>query len=127
MAKDPSEITYFVVNERSTHNDTPSYAESSKTFLVTKGKLESKVWLDHSAYFPGNTVVAKVETNNTSVKPTNSLKVRTEKSRTCFQSVSIVAVLRCERVALALSEWINVWVLMVAYDSLVPGDSCADS
>lgn len=53
----------------------PSFGENNKTFLFTKGRLSAKVWLDKNAYFPGNTVIAKLEANNTSVKPTNRLNV----------------------------------------------------
>jgi len=47
--------------------------------LFTKGRLVAKVLLDKNIYFPGNTVIARVEANNTSVKPTNSLNVRVYK------------------------------------------------
>jgi len=69
----------FVVNEKFDKMLQPSYAENSKTFMFTKGRLIAKVWLDKNCYFPGNTVIAKLEANNTSVKPTNSLKVRVYK------------------------------------------------
>jgi len=47
----------------------------TKHFLLTPGKLHCKVWLDKNIYFPGNTVIAKLEANNTSVKPTNKINV----------------------------------------------------
>lgn len=65
----------FVVNERSDRELAPSYAENRKTFLTAKGSLGVKVSLDANCYFPGNTVVAKLEANNTSVKKTNYVYV----------------------------------------------------
>jgi len=65
----------FVVNEKFDKLLQPSFGENNKTFLFTKGRLSAKVWLDKNAYFPGNTVIAKLEANNTSVKPTNRLNV----------------------------------------------------
>jgi len=65
----------FVVNEKFDQNVQPSYGENSKTFMFTSGRLAARVWLDKNVYFPGNTVIAKLEANNTSVKPTNSLNV----------------------------------------------------
>jgi hypothetical protein len=70
----------FVVNEKFDKMLQPSFAENSKTFMFTKGKLSARVWLDKNCYFPGNTVIAKLEANNTSVKPTNSLNVKVYKS-----------------------------------------------
>jgi len=66
----------FVVNEKFDKLLQPSFGENSKTFLLTSGRLTAKVWLDKNAYFPGNTVIARLEANNTSVKPTNRLNVR---------------------------------------------------
>jgi hypothetical protein len=37
----------------------PSYSENHKSFLLTKGKLHAKVWLDKNIYFPGNENVLK--------------------------------------------------------------------
>jgi len=65
----------FVINEKFDQMVQPSYAENSKTFMFTSGRLVARVWLDKNVYFPGNTVIAKLEANNTSVKPTNSLNV----------------------------------------------------
>jgi len=65
----------FVMNEKFDSYVQPSYSENSKTFMFTKGRLVARVWLDKNVYFPGNTVIAKLEANNTSVKPTNSLNV----------------------------------------------------
>jgi len=65
----------FVVNEKFDRTVQPSYGENNKTFLLTKGRLTAKVWLDRNAYFPGNTVVARLEANNTSTKPTTKLNV----------------------------------------------------
>lgn len=69
----------FVVNEKFDSYVQPSFGENSKTFMFTKGRLSAKVWLDKNIYFPGNTVIAKLEANNTSVKPTNSLNVKVYK------------------------------------------------
>jgi hypothetical protein len=66
----------FVVNERSNRELAPSYAENKKTFLTAKGSLGVKVTLDANTYFPGNTVLAKMEANNTSVKKTNHVFVK---------------------------------------------------
>jgi len=66
----------FVVNEKFDQYVQPSYGENSKTFMFTSGRLTAKVWLDKNVYFPGNTVIAKLEANNTSVKPTTSLNVK---------------------------------------------------
>jgi len=66
----------FIVNEKSVRDLQPSYAENSKTFMFTKGKLAIKVWLDSHTYFPGNTVLAKMEANNTSTKHTRKLWVK---------------------------------------------------
>jgi len=65
----------FVVNEKFDQYVQPSYGENNKTFLLTKGRLTAKVWLDKNVYFPGNTVIARLEANNTSVKPTNKVNV----------------------------------------------------
>jgi hypothetical protein len=65
----------FVINEKFDQSVQPSFSQNSKTFLFTKGKLDCKVWLDKNVYFPGNTVIARMEANNTSVKPTNRLNV----------------------------------------------------
>jgi len=70
----------FVVNEKFNNLLQPSYGENSKTFLLTSGRLTAKVWLDKNAYFPGNTVIARLEANNTSVKPTNRLNVKVVRS-----------------------------------------------
>eukprot|EP01116_Phalansterium_solitarium_P008623 TRINITY_DN22564_c0_g1_i1.p1 TRINITY_DN22564_c0_g1~~TRINITY_DN22564_c0_g1_i1.p1 ORF type:complete len:461 (-),score=135.17 TRINITY_DN22564_c0_g1_i1:174-1505(-) len=67
---------HFVINERFDQLVQPSYGENHKTFLFTPGKLHCKVWLDKNVYFPGNTVIAKLEANNTSTKPTNRLVVK---------------------------------------------------
>jgi len=67
---------HFVINERFDKALQPSYGENSKTFLLAKGKLSAKVWLDKNCYFPGNTVLARLEANNTSVKPTNKVNVK---------------------------------------------------
>jgi len=69
----------FVVNEKFDQYVQPSFGENSKTFMFTSGRLSAKVWLDKNIYFPGNTVIAKLEANNTSVKPTNSLNVKVYK------------------------------------------------
>lgn len=63
----------FVVNEKSDRALAPSYASNSKTFAFTKGKLKVDVWLDHNSYFPGNTVLAKMQCNNTSTKATDKI------------------------------------------------------
>jgi hypothetical protein len=51
----------FVINERSDRELKPSYSENKKSFMFTKGTLGVKVWLDSHTYFPGNTVLAKLE------------------------------------------------------------------
>jgi len=66
----------FVINEKFDRTVQPSFGENSKTFLLTKGRLTSKVWLDKNCYFPGNTVIARLGANNTSTKPTNKLNVK---------------------------------------------------
>jgi len=65
----------FVVNEKFDKMLQPAYAENNKTFMFTSGRLTAKVWLDKNCYFPGNTVIAKLEANNTSTKPTKKLSV----------------------------------------------------
>jgi hypothetical protein len=67
---------FFVVNEKFDKSVQPSFAENSKTFMFTKGRLHARVWLDRNVYFPGDTVIAKLEANNTSVKPTTKLSVK---------------------------------------------------
>lgn len=63
----------LIINEKSDRELKPSFQQDSKTFLFTSGKLTAKMWLDHNCYFPGNSMVAKLEVNNTAVKPTESI------------------------------------------------------
>lgn len=63
----------LILNEKSDRELKPSFVEDSKTFLLTSGKLSCKLWLDHNCYFPGNSMIAKLEVNNTSVKETDSI------------------------------------------------------
>jgi len=72
----------LVINERFDQFVQPSYGENHKSFLLTKGRLHAKVWLDKNVYFPGNTVIARLEANNTSVKPTNRVNVKVIKHLT---------------------------------------------
>ena len=44
---------HFVVNEKFDRQLEPSSGSNSKTFLLTSGELETKVWLDKNCYFPG--------------------------------------------------------------------------
>eukprot|EP01119_Soliformovum_irregulare_P000489 TRINITY_DN1033_c0_g1_i1.p1 TRINITY_DN1033_c0_g1~~TRINITY_DN1033_c0_g1_i1.p1 ORF type:complete len:423 (+),score=99.05 TRINITY_DN1033_c0_g1_i1:65-1333(+) len=65
----------FIINEKFDRNVQPSFASNHKTFMFTPGRLTAKVMLDKNVYFPGNTVIARLEANNTSVKPTNKVTV----------------------------------------------------
>ena len=75
----------FVVNERLDREVAPSYAENKKSFMTAKGSLGVKISLDSNCYFPGNTVLAKMEANNTSVKNTRHVFVKV------FKHVSLKA------------------------------------
>ncbi|EGC35640.1 hypothetical protein DICPUDRAFT_78678 [Dictyostelium purpureum] len=66
----------LVINERCGELVKPSFAENKKSFMLTKGKLHVKTWLDKNAYFPGETLIAKVKANNTSIKPTRKMSLR---------------------------------------------------
>lgn len=68
--------TRLVVNERFDQLVKPSFAENSKSFLTASGNLHIRTWLDKNAYFPGETVMAKLKANNTSVKPTRKIVIR---------------------------------------------------
>jgi hypothetical protein len=63
----------LIVNEKSDREVKPSFVQDSKTFLLTSGKLTCKMWLDHTVYFPGNSIIAQLEVNNTSTKETDSI------------------------------------------------------
>lgn len=76
---DIKEEIRFVVNERSDRELKPSYSENKKSFMMVKGTLGVKVWLDSHTYFPGNTVLARLEANNTSVKNTHAVYVKVHK------------------------------------------------
>eukprot|EP01118_Nematostelium_gracile_P001257 TRINITY_DN11318_c0_g1_i1.p1 TRINITY_DN11318_c0_g1~~TRINITY_DN11318_c0_g1_i1.p1 ORF type:complete len:489 (+),score=122.07 TRINITY_DN11318_c0_g1_i1:1383-2849(+) len=67
---------YFVVNEVFNKELQPSSGRNYKTFMFTQGQLDARVWLDQNCYFPGNTVISKVEVNNTSKKPTKKLMMK---------------------------------------------------
>ena len=66
----------FVVNERANRDLAPSYAENKKSFMTAKGSLGVKIVMDSNFYFPGNTALAKMEANNTSVKNTRHVFVK---------------------------------------------------
>jgi hypothetical protein len=68
--------TRLVVNEKFDQLLQPSYAENSKSFLTSSGQLHIRTWLDKNAYIPGETVLAKLKANNTSVKPTRRIKIK---------------------------------------------------
>ncbi len=92
----------LVVNEKFDRLLQPSFAENSKSFLTSSGELKIRTWLDKNAYFPGifslisflknirclflvfflfslsnvglgESVLAKLKANNTSVKPTKRI------------------------------------------------------
>lgn len=66
----------LVVNEKFDQLLQPSYAENSKSFLTSSGSLLIRTWLDKNAYSPGETVLAKLKANNTSVKPTRRIRIK---------------------------------------------------
>eukprot|EP01112_Ceratiomyxa_fruticulosa_P007136 TRINITY_DN1842_c0_g1_i1.p1 TRINITY_DN1842_c0_g1~~TRINITY_DN1842_c0_g1_i1.p1 ORF type:complete len:463 (-),score=92.59 TRINITY_DN1842_c0_g1_i1:108-1496(-) len=66
----------LVLNERYDQLVRPSYAENKKSFLTTSGDLHIRVWLDKNAYVPGETCIAKLKANNTSVKPTRVVRMK---------------------------------------------------
>lgn len=66
----------LVVNEKFDQLLRPSYGENSKSFMFTKGNLQARVWMDKNAYIPGETVLAKLKANNTSVKPTRRINIK---------------------------------------------------
>jgi len=66
----------LVVNEKFDQLLQPSYGENSKTFLTSSGFLNIRAWLDKNAYVPGETVLAKLKANNTSVKPTRRIRIK---------------------------------------------------
>lgn len=68
--------TKLVVNEKFDQLLQPSYAENQKSFLTSSGHLHIRTWLDKNAYFPGETVLAKLKANNTSVKPTRKINIK---------------------------------------------------
>ncbi|EFA78347.1 FYVE-type zinc finger-containing protein [Heterostelium album PN500] len=68
--------TRLIVNERCNELVKPSFAENRKSFMLTKGKLVAKAWLNKNAYFPGETLVNKLKINNTSVKPTRRISLK---------------------------------------------------
>ncbi|EGG25064.1 FYVE-type zinc finger-containing protein [Cavenderia fasciculata] len=68
--------TKLVVNERCGDLVKPSYGENRKSFLLTKGKLVVKCWLNKNAYFPGETLVSKIKANNTSTKQTRKVSIK---------------------------------------------------
>eukprot|EP00019_Armaparvus_languidus_P013482 CAMPEP_0168586592 /NCGR_PEP_ID=MMETSP0420-20121227/4374_1 /TAXON_ID=498008 /ORGANISM="Pessonella sp." /LENGTH=403 /DNA_ID=CAMNT_0008621709 /DNA_START=201 /DNA_END=1412 /DNA_ORIENTATION=+ len=65
----------LIINEKFDRALTPSLSQDSKTFMFTPGRLTAKMWLDHNCYFPGNSIVAKLEANNTSTKRTQSISL----------------------------------------------------
>jgi hypothetical protein len=66
----------LVVNEKFDKLVQPSYGENKKSFLTSSGQLVIRTWLDKNAYFPGETVLAKLKANNTSVKPTRRIRIK---------------------------------------------------
>lgn len=66
----------LVVNEKFDHLIKPSFAENSKSFLTSSGSLNIRTWLDKNAYSPGETVLAKLKANNTSVKSTRCIRIK---------------------------------------------------
>jgi len=73
---DLKSTTRIIVNERCNELVKPSFAENRKSFLLTKGKLVVKAWLNKNAYFPGETLVTKFKANNTSIKPTRKISLK---------------------------------------------------
>lgn len=67
--------TRLVVNEKFDQMVQPSFSENSKSFLTSSGSLNIRTWLDKNAYIPGETVLAKMKANNTSVKPTRKISI----------------------------------------------------
>ncbi|KAH0789465.1 FYVE-type zinc finger-containing protein [Histomonas meleagridis] len=63
----------LVINEKFDKLVQPSFAKDEKKFLIGDGKLAVNICLDKNAYFPGDRVLAKLEANNTSVKPTTKV------------------------------------------------------
>lgn len=66
----------LVVNEKFDQLLRPSYGENQKSFLTSSGFLQIRTWLDKNAYIPGETVLAKMKANNTSVKPTRKISIK---------------------------------------------------
>eukprot|EP01133_Synstelium_polycarpum_P007393 gene7393-8629_t len=73
---DLKSTTKLVVNERCGKLVKPSFAENRKSFMLTKGKLHVKAWLNKNAYFPGETLTNKIKANNTSTKPTRKVSLK---------------------------------------------------
>lgn len=73
---DLKSTTKLVVNEKFDRLLSPSFAENSKSFLTSSGSLHIRTWLDKNAYIPGETVLAKLKANNTSVKPTRKINIK---------------------------------------------------
>ncbi|EAL61011.1 FYVE-type zinc finger-containing protein [Dictyostelium discoideum AX4] len=72
---DLKSTTKLIINEKCGELVQPSFAENKKSFMLTKGKLHVKTWLNKNAYFPGETLVAKMKANNTSIKPTRKISL----------------------------------------------------
>ncbi|KYQ92713.1 FYVE-type zinc finger-containing protein [Tieghemostelium lacteum] len=68
--------TRLIVNEKCGELVKPSFAENKKSFLMTKGKLHVKAWLNKNAYIPGDTLINKIKANNTSTKPTRKISLK---------------------------------------------------
>eukprot|EP01098_Paradermamoeba_levis_P002718 TRINITY_DN1317_c0_g1_i4.p1 TRINITY_DN1317_c0_g1~~TRINITY_DN1317_c0_g1_i4.p1 ORF type:complete len:286 (-),score=59.49 TRINITY_DN1317_c0_g1_i4:41-898(-) len=61
------------VNEKFEGMVNPLHGENSKSFTFTSGKLNSRVWLDKSVYFPGESGSVVFKANNTSLKKINNV------------------------------------------------------
>jgi len=68
--------TRLVINEKYDRLVQPSFAENSKSFLTTSGELHVRVWLNKNAYIPGETLLAKMKANNTSLKTTRRIRIK---------------------------------------------------
>lgn len=63
----------LVVGERFNLAAQPSSGKNSKNFMTAKGHLAVDAALNSNAYFPGNSIVARVTANNTSSKSAKSM------------------------------------------------------
>eukprot|EP00026_Physarum_polycephalum_P005663 Phypoly_transcript_05698.p1 GENE.Phypoly_transcript_05698~~Phypoly_transcript_05698.p1 ORF type:complete len:411 (+),score=36.68 Phypoly_transcript_05698:237-1469(+) len=53
----------------------PSYTEQSNISLPNFGTLSASMWIDRNVYFPGETVLARLKINSTSVKPIQNISI----------------------------------------------------